>query len=177
MADIFLERDFDAPLTVDEVRGMALDSFGCMGIYDVDWQQSLLAQAGDRLFCHFVAPDTEAVRNVMRFNDSPYRAAWAGEIHDTGNTGPVNVVVERSWDEPVDFATIAAREKAGAWCLQAHDVTFLRSFFSADQRRMICLYRAPDAESVRQAQIKAGMPFEAVWSFQHLTPALLFPET
>lgn len=29
---------------------------------------------------------------------------------------------------------------------------------------MVCIYAAPDAESVRSAQRQAGMPFETVWA-------------
>jgi hypothetical protein len=43
-------------------------------------------------------------------------------------------------------------------------VRFLRSYFSRDRRRMICLYEAPDAEAVRLAQEKAGVPFETAWT-------------
>jgi hypothetical protein len=76
------------------------------------------------------------------------------------------VVVERSFDEPVTIEEIQALEDAGASCLEAHEVAFVRTFFSRDCKRMICLYRAPDAEAVRMAQRKAGMPVDSVWSFR-----------
>jgi hypothetical protein len=74
------------------------------------------------------------------------------------------VIVERSFPEPVAFEAIQAIEDRGAWCLEAHSVRFLKSYFSRDRRRMICLYEAPDAESVRLAQQKAQLPFESVWT-------------
>jgi len=74
------------------------------------------------------------------------------------------VVVERSFAEPVTFEEIQAAEDRGAWCLEAHGVRSLRTYFSRDRRRMVCLYDAPDAESVRLAQEKAGMPFERAWT-------------
>lgn len=151
------------------------DSASCLSIYSAEWQQSLLSNDGRKLYCHFQAPDLEAMRNVMRFSNSDYQDIWSCELHDTGAEGEVNVLVERSWDEPVRLEDVAAIEEEGAWCLEAHNVTFLRTFFSEDHKRMICLYRAADAESVRQSQNKANMPYEDVWSFQHLTPALLFP--
>jgi hypothetical protein len=73
------------------------------------------------------------------------------------------VVVERSFDQPVAFEDIQAIEERGAWCLEAHGVRFERTYFSGDRRRMICVYEAPDAESVRLAQRRAGMPFGPVW--------------
>jgi len=54
-------------------------------------------------------------------------------------------------------------EDRGASCRVQHRVRFLRTYFSADRRRMVCCYAAPDAESVRLAQRQAGVPFERVW--------------
>jgi uncharacterized protein DUF4242 len=76
----------------------------------------------------------------------------------------VEVIVERSFEEPMEFAAIQAIEDRGAWCLEEHRVRFVRTYFSKDRRRMICLYEAPDADSVRIAQQKAGMPLDRVWS-------------
>jgi uncharacterized protein DUF4242 len=47
-------------------------------------------------------------------------------------------------------------------------VTFLRTFFSRDRKRMLCLYEAPDAESVRVAEGKAGVPFERAWACERI---------
>lgn len=82
-----------------------------------------------------------------------------------------HVMVERDFDSPVAFEDIQSIEDAGAWCLEAHHVTFLKTFFSSDRRRMLCLYEAPDAESVRLAERKAGVPFDRAWSCVPLVPA------
>ncbi len=74
------------------------------------------------------------------------------------------VVVERSFVEPVQFDDIQALADRGAGCYEMHGVRFIRSFFSTDRRRMICLFEAPDAESVREVQRKSGVPFERVWA-------------
>jgi len=34
----------------------------------------------------------------------------------------------------------------------------------------MCLYLAPDAESVRRVQLTAGLPFERVWAAQVFRP-------
>jgi hypothetical protein len=74
------------------------------------------------------------------------------------------VIVERRFAAPVAFEDIQAMEDQGAWCLDAHGVTFVRTYFSQDRTRMLCLYEAPDADAVRAAQATIGMPFERVWS-------------
>ena len=71
------------------------------------------------------------------------------------------VLVERSFAEPVAFEDFRGR---GASCLELYRARFLRAYFSGDRLRMICLFEAPDAESVRVAQEKSGLPFEAAWT-------------
>jgi hypothetical protein len=85
------------------------------------------------------------------------------------------VVVERSFPEPVEFDQVQAAEDAAAWCLQLHHITFVRSFLSLDGRRMVCVYLAPDAESVRKANQTAGLPFDRVWSSTEHGPGVSAP--
>jgi len=74
------------------------------------------------------------------------------------------VVVQRLFDEPADMAELQAREDAVGWCLEQHAVKFVRSYFSIDRRSMICLYRAPDAEAVRETQRQGGLPVLRAWT-------------
>lgn len=74
------------------------------------------------------------------------------------------VLVERSFREAVVFEEVQAAEDRSAWCLEAHRVRFLKSYFARDRRRMVCLYEAPDAESVRLVQEQARLPFERMWT-------------
>ena len=169
MTPVILEREFRSDLAPAGFMQIVNDSVDCLPLYRVTWHESLLAEDGSRLVCRFDAPDTEAVRIVGRRPDVASAVAWAGTVHDTGREGPANVVVERSFPEPVTVEALQAIEDAGAWCMELHRVTFLRTLFSLDCRRMLCLYRAPDAESVRLAQHQAGMPLERVWACRHYT--------
>lgn len=81
------------------------------------------------------------------------------------------VIVERTFDEPLDMAELQARENAASWCLDAWGITPLASYLSRDRMRIICTYEAPDAEAVRRANQTAGLPFDNVWS------ATVFNET
>jgi hypothetical protein len=80
----------------------------------------------------------------------------------------MKVMVERSFSESVDVEALQAQEDAGLWCLEAHGVRFLRTYVSSDRTRLLCLYEAPDAESVRIAQRTIGMPFDRIWSTDEL---------
>lgn len=74
------------------------------------------------------------------------------------------VIVIRESEEPFDLLALAARERDHGGCLTLRDVKFLRSYVSRDRRCTICLYDAPDAESVREAEREAGMPVTRVFS-------------
>jgi len=170
---ILLERRFEPFLSEQDFMGMARDSADCMPLYRVEWRESLLSIDGSRLLCRFEAPDTESVRQVARDPRAVARVAWTGTVHDTGREGLANVVVTRRFEQPTTVEALQAVEDASAWCLEQRQVTFLRTFFSADRKRMLCLYRAPDAESVREAQREAKMPFEEVWPCLNYVPANL----
>lgn len=176
MTDCFLERDFDPPIDKATVLAMALDSFGCFSIHQVEWCMSMLANDGGRMVCWFRSPDLESSRIAMRQSGVDCRLLWRGSVHDKPGLddeqlAAANVLVERSFDAAVTLDQIQAIEDAGIDCLETRNVQFVRTFFSADQRRMICLYRAPDAESVREAQRHAGVPFDAAWTFRGIGPA------
>lgn len=174
MIDVFLERMFDPPLDRDTVLAHASDAVACLDAHRVRWWGSHLARDGHRMVCRFHAPDAESVRIVLRqAGVVAVQTLWSGTVHDAPGLEPegpmsANVLVERSFRNPVTVEQIQALEDAGAGCLQSHRVRFMRTYFSLDRRRMICMYQAPDAESVRLAQQQADMPLDRVWSFRHV---------
>jgi hypothetical protein len=171
MADVFLERSFDAPLGISDVRHLLQSANGCLVMHRVDWQESFLSADGRQMICRFSGPDAESVRIALCKADTDIGALWAGTVHDAAELIPAdltaaNVLVTRVFDKSVTLDEIQSIEDAGAWCLETRNVKFVRTFFSADCTRMVCIYRAPDAESVRQAQREARMPVDRVWAFQ-----------
>jgi hypothetical protein len=170
METIVVEREYDQPLTADRLHAAAADARWCLENNRVNALYSYLAGDGRRLFCVFRAPDAESVRRSLRqLEGSHPNRAWTAALIEPPSTGataarpPALALVERSWDEPVAFEEVEALEESGASCLELHRVRFLRTYFSNDRRRMLCLYAAPDAESVRLTQAKIGMPFDDVW--------------
>jgi hypothetical protein len=127
------------------------------------------------MICWVAAPDMESARIAMRQQGLDARMLWQGTVHDAPGVqeedlAAANVLVERSFEAPVEIQDIQEIEDAGRWCLETRDVRFIRTFFSVERKRMICLYEAPDAESVRQAQREAGVPFNDAWSFRKVGP-------
>ena len=75
------------------------------------------------------------------------------------------IVVERTLQEPMDVAALAADGERTLACLQAHNVRFVQTYRSPDGKRVICVYEAPDAESVRIALRQDGaLPFDRAWT-------------
>jgi hypothetical protein len=174
MPELFLERTFDPPIARPDVLAMAETGRSCFGLHRVRWHESLLAAGGHKLVCHFSAQDAESVRLALRAVGTPEGRLWTGTVHvgpDPGDAAraPASVVIERSFETPVAAEEIQAAEEKG-WCIRTHRVTFLRTFVSADRRRMICIYQAPDAESVRLAQRYMKMPVDAIWAFTAIRP-------
>jgi len=175
MADVFMERCFDPPVTLTGLMEQFTSAINCFEIHRIGWQMSLLSTDGQRSVCRFSCPDEESLRIAVRQAGAKADSIWSGTVHLAPNVPPVvqqteNIIVTRRFEEPVTLESVQAIEDAGAWCLDAHRVKFMRTFFSRDRKRMICLYRAPDAESVRLAQRQAGMPVDQVWSFNQVRP-------
>ena len=78
------------------------------------------------------------------------------------------LLVEYLYDPPVTAAQLTKQSEALGDCLQVRGVTRLRSWVANDGRRGLCEYRAPDAESVREAYRAAGVSVARIW------PATLF---
>lgn len=172
--NIVMTRSFIPPMDQSAFYELAREGISCLELYRVEWFESLLAEDGSSLFCRFEAPDSESIRTMSRGDGSEAKVVWKGDVYDTGRPGLASVVVERRFEEPVAVEELQAVEDAAAWCLEQHRVTFLRTFFSADRKHMLCLYQAPDAESVRLAQKQAKMPVHRVWACKHYTPDNIF---
>jgi hypothetical protein len=171
VSEVILERIFDEPTTPREVLAGLEVSGGCFDIHRVDWNASYLRLDGLRMVCHFSAPDLESTRIALRQLGQDTSQLWIASRHDAPGAGvaeiaAANVLVERSFADAVELQVVQDIEDAGSRCLEMRNVRFLRTYFSADRRRMLCLYAAPDAESVRQAQREAGMPFDEAWAFE-----------
>lgn len=171
MTLLVLEREFDTPLSRREVIDTTKEGAWCFEQYRVEWLGSLLAVDGRSMVCSFEASDAESIRQALHKLDVDTRTLWSGTAHQVPDPVRANVIVERTFDEPVVLDEIQAKEDAKQWCLDTYRVKFARTLFSNDRKRMLCLYSGPDAEAVRAAQREAGMPVDRVWSFVELTMA------
>ena len=178
MGTVVIERTFAESQLVDKAIASAASNAWCLQLHDVAPLRHYLATDRSRMICIFAAPDAEAVRRTLRVaRMSPPRHLWSATIH--GTEPPADewdaaqrrslVVVERSLEQPTAFEELQALEDASPACFEQRDVQPVASYFALDRRRMLCLYAAPDAESVRMANRLAGLPFDCAWS-SHLVP-------
>ena len=170
LTNILLERTFDPSRSVADVRERVRKSDWCYVTHRVDWRSSFLATNGRAMICWFAATDLESVRNALRQSGAETPVLWSGTVHEAADPPVPNVMVERSFQEPVPLTQIQSCMRAAQGCFEIHRVKFARRFISLDGKRMLCLYQAPDAESVRIAQREAALPADAVWAFDVLTP-------
>ena len=74
------------------------------------------------------------------------------------------IIVERSFEPPIGQDDVNATLQRVGECLDLHNVRYIRSRLSADRRRMFCEFEAADAQSVRDVQNAARVPFDRVWA-------------
>lgn len=181
MEVIVLENRYDPPVdfpgTLSKPTWNATVA-SCLKLHRVRRQMSYLARDGARQLCLFVGPDAESVRIAVRSLGYKSPVAWTATLH-----GPVPpaaapsaipsevVVVERRFEAARTFEDLQALDDSVDDCLRLHKVSFLHTFVACDGKRMVCIYAAPDAESVRLVQRQTGLPYEVAWS------AATFPQT
>jgi hypothetical protein len=179
MARIVVERIFPAPVDVAALRIAARDDAGCLARHDAQYLYGYLGPDLQRMICFFEAPDAESVRIANRQSGMPFECAYTATVHEpptglapaSAARAGTDVLVERTFPAPVAFADVQALENEGAWCLGEHGVSFVRTYFANDRQRMLCRYRAPDAESVRIVNRRLSLPFDAVWPITHFRAA------
>jgi hypothetical protein len=82
--------------------------------------------------------------------------------------GLVDVMAEWRLDAPVDALHFARAQNVCDWCLDAMRVRPGSVATSADRRRVVAFFRAPDAEAVRNAYRYATIPFDRVIALRRL---------
>ncbi len=87
------------------------------------------------------------------------------------------VVAERILPAPVNVALLREMILRGKWCNDLYGITHCGSLLSPDHQRVVCFYRAPDAESVRATSQHGNFPYDRIWSATLHGPAGSEPVT
>ena len=72
------------------------------------------------------------------------------------------IIVERNFEPPLTEQELKETEARMAPCLDLYNVRWIRSYWSADRRRMICEYDAADVASVRNVQRALSSQFTQI---------------
>jgi len=128
------------------------------------------------MLCLYEAPGAESVRLAQDQARVPYERAWTcahltGSAPTTDASASELVVVERVFPTAVTAEFVSTAFKRSGWCLDLHRATYVESYLGGDGKKMVCVFRAPDAESVRLANNQGGVPYTAVWTANVHVPA------
>jgi hypothetical protein len=165
MSTVVVERTFPVPVAFEDIQAIEDGGAGCLEAHGVRFLRTYLSRDRRRMICLYDAADAESVRLAERGAGVPFERAWTA--HPVRHPGPEpdgdTVVVERDLPEPLDEAAVRAGAAEGAWCLEQHGCRIVWSYLSTASGRCVCVFSAPDAESVRITQRVIGMPVEAAW--------------
>jgi hypothetical protein len=165
MSIVVVERSFAEPVEFD--GKLPRELVECMGRHRVRATYSLLSRDRRHLVCVHDAPDADSVRATQDENGLPYDRLWSAHALALPPAVPDPryevVVVQREMPAPItrELGELAASDPDG--CRRRNRCTLLVSLLSLDGRYLLCRYNAPDAESVRNANTQAGLPFTRAW--------------
>jgi hypothetical protein len=80
MEHILVERYFDSAQDYDSFPGLSARAPWCYEQYRLSYWGSYVSLSGDRIFCHFRAPDAESFRIPNRQHGVPFTTAWAASL-------------------------------------------------------------------------------------------------
>jgi hypothetical protein len=172
METVVIERWFEEPVAFQEIQDLEDAGSWCLDLYSVTFLKTFFSRDRKRMICLYEAPDAEAVRRAERQAKVPFDLAWTGEPLDIrGGRPPLPanapegefVVVERMFEDPVVLPELLDRIRERGGCLETYGADYLEAYLSPDRRRMLCLFRAPDTEAVRNVNRTMEVPAVRVY--------------
>jgi hypothetical protein len=162
MRDVYLERILEP-----NFRHQNLDSeFGLPPV--AGWQESLIDADRERVLSRYRVPEPSILFESLTRRGMRARAIWSGTLRRPA-TAPawsgqsvsfIDVVAEF---EPSGAGTPDTIPDECALCFKIHGIDLIQSFVADDRSRVISIFRAPDAESIRLAYRHAAYAPDRVW--------------
>jgi hypothetical protein len=171
---VVVERRFEQPIEFKEIQEQEDAASWCLDAYHVRFLKTFLSRDRQRMLCLYEAPDAESVRLAEAQAKVPFDCAWTCHLLQGGEqslhpSAKEYVVVERSFPEPITKEFVHKTFGGVGGCMQLHRAFYVESFLGHDGHKMVCVFRAPDAEAVRTANSQAGVPYTDVWTASLLT--------
>ena len=169
MVTVFVERELEPGTQLEAVQAAEDAVAWCLSQHRVRFLRTYLSLDGSKMVCVYEAPDAESVRETQRRAGLPVAHAFSvlpvGELRGvSARAGMSTVIVQRAFEAPIPPDVVLEAMRSGASCFSTHRATLLASNLSTDLTRMVCVFEAPDAESVRMANRQIGVPFTRVWT-------------
>jgi hypothetical protein len=80
MPCIIVERNFEKPLTQEELSAVEARMAPCLDLYNVRWIRSFWSADRLRMICEYEAADVASVRNVQREAEAKFDRVWTADI-------------------------------------------------------------------------------------------------
>jgi hypothetical protein len=80
-----------------------------------------------------------------------------------GDTDVTLLVLERTFDPPIDRDSFLELARSGSWCFEQYRVDWLGSMLNIDGRSMVCQFESGDAESIRKALKTLDADVSVLW--------------
>jgi hypothetical protein len=118
--------------------------------------------------CLYEAPSAEAVQLAHSALELPFERVWAAQAvrfadRDTAGPNLHTVVTTRTPPIPPTAGLMRTVTLLGRGCLRTHRTTPLISYLALKGSRTVCIFEAPDTESVRVANRRMWLPIEDAW--------------
>jgi hypothetical protein len=166
---VLVERRFEQPVAFEDIQGQERAQSWCLDAYHVRFLKTFVSKDRRRMLCLYEAPDAEAVRRSQEQAKVPFEQAWTCQnVKSPEEPFDVSakeyVVVERVLAEPVTSEFLSSALRSSRGCMELYRASHLESFLERDGLKIVCVFRAPDAEAVRTANAQLGAPNGDTWT-------------
>jgi len=163
LVDVFVQRRFDAADTRGRERPDSARLDPCLDLHGIRHENSYLARDGQRILCHFRAPDAESLRMALQVTGIDYDALWTGAVNQLPGAAEFALVVERIFERPLNTEQERACRATTARRLLDLGVEPACVLLSRSRKRLLWLCRVGTPAAVRAAEAELSGPEFEVW--------------
>jgi hypothetical protein len=163
LVDVFVQHRSRTAGTVDSERPDSTRLEPCLDLHGIHRVRSHLASDGQRILCHFRAPDAESLRGALRVAGIEYDALWVGEVGHISSASEFVLVVERNFERPLGTDRERAHRASTACRLLDLGVEPARVLISRCRRRLLWLCRASTPLAIKTAEAELPAEGYEVW--------------
>jgi hypothetical protein len=80
MPSVIVERNFEKPLTDEELKATEARMAPCLDLYNVRWIRSFWSSDRLRMICEYEAADVASVRNVQHEAAAKFDRVWPADV-------------------------------------------------------------------------------------------------